>query len=296
MNSANWTFVGNGSTSSVILKHGVTSGNLIIYCNMKILLIDYDVFEKANYKFFIDEEFCQIKVWKKKGKFNYQFDVLDDVDTPLNQKRKERKNKLYDNTVLKALAAFGIVAVILLIGYATRYHQAQQRKRITSGTIIVKDHLFNGKQYNAAYTFEYGKKSMMRHLKLEELNDGTIVLENGLPVQTGDEYLVSHYNAKPQKNEMLFGKLLEDQEEQLQGRVINRMLFTNPSLTPEYCECLMTGNALNSIELFANLYFRNYTAAENPKHNSDTYSILMNHPDMIQKDKDCYYTFVEQCD
>jgi len=297
MNSANWTFVGNGSTASVILKHGVESGNLIIFCNMKIMLIDFGVFEKKDYTFFIEEECCQIKVWKRKGKFNYQFDVLDDVDTPLNNKRRERRDKLYDNTVWKALAALGIVGFILLLGYATNYYKIQQIKRVTVGTLVLQDHLFNGVTYNAAYSFKSHKKTMMRHLQLNELSDGTLVLDNGLPALTGDEYPVSYFQVDPKKNDMVYDKILEDQNELLVGRVINKMLYLNPSLTPEYCVCIIENSVLSSpVPLYANLYFQNSSPADNPNHNSETYNALMQHPDMIERKKSCYYSYVEQCD
>lgn len=295
MNSANWTFVGAGKTTSVILKHGIDSGNLVIFCNMKIMLIDYDVFDKANYKFFIDEEFCEIKVWKRKGKFNYQFDVLDDVDTPLNKKRKEHSDHLFNKTVIKAFAALGIVAFLLLLGYGSRYFKAQKVKRVVRGTVLLKDHVYKEQHYNAAFSFEHKEQSLIRHLQLEELSDGTIILENGLPVHTGDEYLISFTHTNPNENEILFGKILAEQNEQLQGRVINRMLYLNPSLTTEYCICLLQNNNVNPSDLYASLYFQNYTPAQNPKHNRDTLSILMNHPDMVLRQKSCYYTFVEQC-
>jgi len=297
MNSANWTFVGNGTTTSVVLKHGVESGNLVIFTNMKIMLIDYDVFDKANYKFFIDEEFCEIKVWKKKNKFNYQFDVLDDADTPLNNKRREHSDKQFDATVRKALIAFGIVAVILLIAYGTHYYRVQQIKQVVQGSLVVKDHQFNGEAYNAAFTFPFGKKQFVRHLKLNKLDDGTLVLENGLPVHTGDSYLVSYHQANPKKNKIFFKQLVEDQDEQLQGRVINKMLYLNPSLTPEYCVCLMENKIVaDRSDFYARLYFQNYSPEVNPKHNRNAHAIAMNHPEMILWDRDCYYKYVEQCD
>jgi len=297
MNSANWTFVGNGTTTSVILKHGAESGNLIIFCNMKIMIIDYDVFDKANYPFFIGEEFCEIKVWKRKGKFNYQFDVLDDVDTPLNKKRREHSDRLFNKTVFKALSALGIVALLLILGYGTNYYRSLQAQQVTRGTIVVKDHYFKGEQYNAGYTFPFGNKSMMRHLQLDELADGTVVLENGLPVHNGDEYLVSYFHANPKKNTIKFEQLVAEQEEQIQGRVINKMLFLNRSITPDYCVCLLENTVtVNRINWYSNLYFQEYSPAENPKHNRETFATIMNHPDMIDRKVACHYKYVEQCD
>ncbi len=297
MNSANWTFVGNQrKTSRVNLKHGVESGNLIIFLEGKVLLIDYDVFEKADYTFFIDEEFCKISITKKKNKFQYQFDVLDDVDTPLNKRRKEFKEKKYNHTLKMALLALGIILFLVGGGVGIKHYRTLQKRGITTATIVVKDHQYKGESYNAAYTFQHKKQDFIRHIDLPVLSDGTILTENGFPALVGDQFLVEYYFQDPLKNNLLFSRPTKDQIDQYEGRLLNKLKHVSPDLSTDYCNCIMKAYYnISGLNGYLELYFRNVSPTENPTYNNETYQVLANHPKIAAAENDCHLEFIKDC-
>ena len=77
MNRFNWTYVADkGVKHHVGLMHGAESGHLLVYCDAKIILIDFEILEDKKYSFFIDEQLCEISIEKIKGQFYYSFEVF----------------------------------------------------------------------------------------------------------------------------------------------------------------------------------------------------------------------------
>lgn len=100
-----------GRQHNVGLYHAPGSGNLMIYCNAKIVLIDFLVKASKDYSFFIEEELCIIKVEKAEDNgFSYNFKVNKKADTPLNQLRESREKKYLIYSLII------IFAFLLLIG------------------------------------------------------------------------------------------------------------------------------------------------------------------------------------
>lgn len=117
LNQQKWTFLDDfGRQHNVGIYHSPASGNLMIYCNAKIVLIDFLVKSPKDYSFFIEEELCIIKIEQAKGEnFSYDFKVNKKVDTPLNKLRESREKKyLYYSLAI-------IFVFLLLIGLIIYY-------------------------------------------------------------------------------------------------------------------------------------------------------------------------------
>jgi hypothetical protein len=114
MSQITWTYVDDdGFRHKVGLFHGDNSGHLLVYCNTRIVVIDFNVLKSKNYSFFIDEELCDISVEEKDGKFSYGFDIDQVTDTPRNRGR--RKMIRYENKYsLLILGGFMIVITFLV--------------------------------------------------------------------------------------------------------------------------------------------------------------------------------------
>jgi len=85
-----WTYIGdNGALHRVGLFHGDETGHLMIYCNTRIVVIDFGVTTSKNYSFFINDELCDIAIEEKEGKFSYGFRVDEVTDTPRNRGRRK---------------------------------------------------------------------------------------------------------------------------------------------------------------------------------------------------------------
>jgi len=117
LNQQKWTFLDDfGRQHKVGIYHSPSSGNLLIYCNAKIVLIDFLITASKDYSFFIEEELCMIKVEKEEdSSFSYNFSVNKKVDTPLNKLRESREKKylLYSLII--------IFVFLLLIGLIIYY-------------------------------------------------------------------------------------------------------------------------------------------------------------------------------
>jgi hypothetical protein len=89
MSQFTWTYIGdNGALHRVGLFHGDSTGHLMIYCNTRIVVIDFGVTTSKNYSFFINDELCDIAIEENEGKFSYGFKVDEVTDTPRNRGRR----------------------------------------------------------------------------------------------------------------------------------------------------------------------------------------------------------------
>ena len=60
-----------------------------MYCNARIVVIDFSVQTTRNYSFFINDELCDLEIEEKDGKFSYGFKVDQVTDTPRNRGRRK---------------------------------------------------------------------------------------------------------------------------------------------------------------------------------------------------------------
>ena len=115
MSQFTWTYIGdNGYRHRVGLFHGDNTGHLMIYCNMRIVVIDFNVTSTKNYSFFIEDELCDIAVEEEKGKFKYGFKVDEITDTPRNRGRRKMIRTEHRQTALVALSFVVVLSVILI--------------------------------------------------------------------------------------------------------------------------------------------------------------------------------------
>ena len=122
MSQITWTYIDDdGSRHRVGLFHGDNTGHLLVYCNARIVVIDFSVKASKNYSFFINEELCDIEVEEKEGKFAYGFKVDQITDTPRNRGRR----KLIQTQIRQSLwlgAAF--ICLVMLVVFLLLHFNA----------------------------------------------------------------------------------------------------------------------------------------------------------------------------
>ena len=112
MPNFHWTYVeGEGRTTKVGLFHGKKNGHVMIHCNAKVIIIDFNVRESKTYSFFINQELCEIELERKGDKFYYHFHINEEADTPLNRERKARERKFWR----QALIFMGALALFIVL-------------------------------------------------------------------------------------------------------------------------------------------------------------------------------------
>lgn len=103
MSQITWTYVDDdGYSHNVGLFHGDNSGHLMVYCNERIVVIDFNVLSSKNYSFFIDEELCDVAIEEKEGKFSYGFTIDQVTDTPRNRGRRKMNREQTIQTLIVA--------------------------------------------------------------------------------------------------------------------------------------------------------------------------------------------------
>ncbi len=291
MNQLSWTYLADdGKQHFVGLAHGAESGHLVVHCNSKVVLIDFKVFDNASYSIFIDEQLCEIAIEKQEGQYFYSFEIDNQADTPRNRARK----KLEKQHLLQSIAFLGTLVLIVSIAIfsITRWTSKQDQRNIAtklkgtgqqiSAKILVPKEasvdyasyyfVVNGKSYASSTTYSN---------KLTEL------LPNGMPLEEGDEFLVTYVPSNPSLNEIDYGKPTQFQINRYRDRVLNRLFENNPKITKESLTCFFDQiYKEKGIEGVAQLYFQKTTSSKNSRHNRQTFERLLqesNLKETIQK-------------
>lgn len=62
-------------TQTLGLYHGQDSGNVVIYHNSSVLIIDFMVHQAKSYSFMVNENLVKLNVVKENGQYDYKFEA-----------------------------------------------------------------------------------------------------------------------------------------------------------------------------------------------------------------------------
>ena len=95
MNQSHWTYWDDYGRQHVVgILHGADTGHLVVHCNSKVMLVDFNVQETKTYSFCIDEHLCKLKVSNEKATgFTYELGVDENLNTPVYLKKKKEARK-----------------------------------------------------------------------------------------------------------------------------------------------------------------------------------------------------------
>jgi hypothetical protein len=118
MSQSLWTYYDPcHGKQTVGVYHGDDSGHLVVYCNNKIVMIDFKVKQSKSYSFFINKCLIQLKLQKKEEKFDHDFvNTFPDSDIQIAYKETPLKTFFYC-----ALILTGIVSMINILIFAFFY-------------------------------------------------------------------------------------------------------------------------------------------------------------------------------
>lgn len=112
-----WTYVDDyGKSHKVGLFHGDRSGHLLIYCNTRILVIDFNVLQDKKYSFFINDELFDIHIEKQDEAFAYGIEIDKKADTPRNHLRRKRERAHLIRLVVLCLALVAVISFMVYFG------------------------------------------------------------------------------------------------------------------------------------------------------------------------------------
>lgn len=265
-----------GKKHHVGLMHGAESGHLLVYCDANIILIDFMVLEDKTYTFFIDEQLCEISIEKKNGQFFYGFEINKKADTPRNRLRKKIESRHLKQSLL-FLA--GIITLIATFTYfmvqkestsVADYHSVILQKSGEEG----KAQILKVSSEEITYLYIVNGQSYSAETKASDKS--IVVLENGMPMEEGDEFIVTYVPNNPNLNKIDYNRPTQQQINRYRQRAINQHLVFNPQTDSLHTVCLVDiAYETKGIKGLADFYFQKSSITENPRNNMQTYGRLV---------------------
>ncbi len=291
MNRFNWTYIADkGIKHHVGLMHGAESGHLLVYCDAKIILIDFEILEDKTYSFFIDEQLCEISIELINEQFYYSFEINKTADTPRNNLRKkiERRHLTQGMMLLGGILLLTVAFSWFMINLNNKDHQmkfphelVETGKEGKAKILKVSDseiqyfYIVNGQSYSAATDFN---------------DKSVIVLETGMPLKEGDEFVIKYVSNNPKLNQIDYNRPTQNQINKYRKRAIEKHLEYNPQKDSIYSACLVdVAYKLKGIQGLADFFFQNTSETENPRNNSNTYKrLIRDTPFQQEVNKHCW--------
>lgn len=286
-----WTYVGDtGKHYNVGLYHGERTGHILIYCNSRIVLIDFGVREPKTYPLFLDDELLEIKIEYHDNRFWYSLDINKEADTPRNRIRKERDRKDWQKTLM---FFGGMVAMVLLFLAVMRLINpkpesinierllAEQGKESIGRVVSI-----TAQQNVTRLKVAFPANDKVQHVEKDFQKKSPVILDHGMQLQEGDEFKVRYASERPDIFRLEFQEPTPGQINRYKERTLKKHLELNPSLSNERAECLIDiVYELKGIPGLADFFFQNQKSADNPFHNEYTYKRLIRDVPFLERSK-----------
>ncbi len=278
MAQLNWTYTSDrGQRYTIGMYHGSESGHFLVYCNSKIILIDFHVQKSSAYSFFIENELLEIKIEEDgNGGFDYDFTLNEKVETPKNQERKKRSSKHFTwsmaGLVLFALLIFGIIKI--LDNRNDQYLSLNKSKLlkeeglITTARVVVNP--TGDDQMKMTYAFIANGKAREFHQDISLLQAGL------LPVRSGDQFKLTFLPQHPKIHDIHFNQPRRKTLKRYKELVLNKLLALHSELDEQEASCILQSTIeAKGISGLADLFYQDLSKSEHPKHNKESFQKLL---------------------
>ncbi len=290
-----WVFLDDrGGRHRVGLYHGDQSGHVMIHCNLRVVQVDFSVKETKKYSFFIEDEFCEISLYKEPdGRFGYEFVVNKTVDTPRNRIRRVDERRIRKQMAI-LIAGFVIVIAASVMGFLW-LDRWSKTDRLTKSSLFS-----NLSEENVRRLALEGKKDTAQLFAVRESlqrkvfygfttagnlqvsgsfvvpDTGLIVLPNGFPLTDRDEFLVTYLPSDPQVHRLDFSQPTRSTITTYVRMAGDAERRAHPGISDKRCICLALSAAeLKGWQSLADFIFQSKTSEENDRHNRDSYLRLV---------------------
>ena len=273
MNHFTWTYVGDaGYSAKVGLYHSSKTGHLMVYVEKKVIIVDFNIRDSKNYSFFINDELCNLILERKGDQMYYHFEIDKKADTPRNRARKKIEKKYFRQSAL--FFGFFVLALVGIVFYFNNTLKTQkatvqliQNPAQTVGKVNID---FEDEEPIVSYFFVAKNQSYSSKSDVGE--QPTIILSNGMPLESGDEFLVEYSTKNPKINKIRFNAPTENQLQVYQNRVLQKHQQLHPELDKTHIRCLLkVAFEIKGIAALADFYFQNTDPEDNTKNNRNTY-------------------------
>jgi len=282
VNQFNWTYLAdNGKKHVVGIYHGAESGHLLVYCDSKIIMIDFEVLESSSYSFFIGDQLCELEIELRDKKFYYGFNINKTADTPLNRIRKKVEKK----HLMQSLAFVGgLIFLVLGLLWGVQKLQSGPGEDMVNADRLLQQFgeetdarvlLTSEKGHLVSYYFMVDEK--VYTVRTKKIVGKDFAPENGgMPIEKGDEFVVRYLPENPDLCEFDYSRPTPNQIRTYQERALEKHLTLNNSLTKGQSACMVElAFELKGIKGLADFYYQDSSPDENLLHNRNSYLKLV---------------------
>jgi hypothetical protein len=298
MAQVGWVYLDDfGGRHRVGLYHGDRTGHLMLHCDLRIVQIDFSVKESRTYSFFVEDELCEVSVFKEPKGFSYDFQVNKVVDTPRNRLRKadNRRNRKY-----MVIMVAGLVFLVSCLFLGLRWWSNQQKEDQMGGTSLT-----SGLNPESAQRLALEGKTAEAHLIIvdEDMqrkvfygfstatddqisgyfyvpDTGQIILPNGFPLRDRDAFAVRYLPAAPRVHQVEFEKPSAQTLASYLNLAQKAELSAHPDATAGHSLCVAKNTlAHKGWRQLADLIFQSTPVSKNPKNNRESYLRLVREPE-----------------
>lgn len=303
-----WVYLDDfGGQHRVGLYHGDRTGHVLLHCDLRVVQVDFSVKESRVYSFFVEDELCEVHIFKEKNGFSYEFQVNKKIDTPRNRLRKadDRRTRKYLGFVVAGLV---LVVSSLVLGLrwwgqhhrdanwrasglgsgltpATELRLAEEGKTAVAELLIVKDTAQRRVFYG--FTAENGQRISGRFAVPDT---GAILLPNGFPLSDGHTFTVRYLPASPWVHLLDFERPTPHTLEQYLQAAYQAEWQAHPQLSKGHSLCLAQLTLQEKgWRRLADVIFQSAAPAANARNNRDSYLRLIREPQFASLvDQSCW--------
>ena len=239
MNKQRWVYIGEGGSRSTIgIIHNTSKGQFMIYCNKKIVQVEFKLYESKEFSFFLDEELCKIFVIKEGNAYRYEFSLDMKTETPLNLERKriERSN------VKKSFIgiAVALLVVSMIIGGGVLLHKRSlKKKREKNGVFAVATMSIYSQPKSFSLIYSFPTQYSQHVHQVEYYRNPNPMSPNGFPFYDGDEFYVQYSRFDASNHQIFYDRPTEKQVNEYKNRTKEAHLSIHPDQNDEYCICVL---------------------------------------------------------
>lgn len=259
----------------------------MVYLNSKVIIIDFQVLETKTYSFFIEEELCELEVERKEDdRFAYGFKINQDVDTPLNRKRKAQEKSDMRKTYWLAAGFFTIILIGSLI-FAHAYRQKKKRlaETFSSASRPVAVQVVQQRQDSVDLKFQLEFQGLTRDYVRSVPIDA---ITTPFPLETGDEFNLRFSLYKPSMDQLDFESISYTQLGKYRDRTMAIHQKSHPELTQDQVACQVDiAFQLYGIDGLAHFYFQDQVAKDSPLFNRESFQKLIRDLPYLEKAEAC---------
>ncbi|MBL7775290.1 MAG: hypothetical protein JNK89_04765 [Saprospiraceae bacterium] len=308
MAQVGWVFLDDfGGQHRIGLYHGDSSGHVLLHCDLRVVQVDFSVKEPRTYSFFVEDELCEVSIYKEKEGFSYDFKVNKKVDTPRNRLRKadNRRNQKYI-----AYLTIGLLVTIACTFFALRWWGKQhstspselsslnsglspenaQRLAMEGATAVARLVVVSEAQERRIYYGFSTADDRQVSGRFSAPDTGAILLPNGFPLHDGHAFSVRYLPASPGVHRVDFDLPTQPTLDDYFQRAFLAEQGAHPEASNGRSRCIaqLTLEKKGWRQL-ADLIFQTTPPERNALHNRDSYHRLVREPEFAQLiERECW--------